>query len=756
MERRLSERVVAFVLTAAMAVSPALAPLSAYADDGNGSGTPSTIGSVDSPEGDQTPAGGTNETTDPVVDPTAPVVDDVTNDVEKPAADGEAGNETNPDATTPGQDGEATTTDPQKTDEEVEGKKEVDAQQQDKKAEPEAVSTQTAEQKKDEKKEEAKTVSVALNADAFVSGNWASNKEVALDKVVTLGGAGQSIEALKLSLGLKEIAGGITYRGYVADKGWLDWASDGAQLGEPGSAIEAVRIKLTGDVANKYDVRYRVYVQDRGWMDWTCGGELAGTSGLDKRAESIEIQLVEKTDGLTTAANSTPYESMGLKAQAHVQRKGDMPVQTGQIVTVGTTGSSLRMESVRIAINAGDWTGNVNYQCHVQRKGWMNPVRNWELGGTTGKSLRVEALKLWLDGELEKNFDIYYRLHIQTIGWLGWAKNGEEAGSADFGRRVESIQIALVKKDAGVPNVGPASDASPKFLSKSSASVNYHVLLQGRSGAFVSDGATAGTTGQKIPITGMSGTVQTVEGFGADLSYSVHQSKIGWSKWFWNGDTAGNFTNNVECIKIRLHGQAAKLYNVYYRAHISNYGWLGWAKNGEQAGSVGVSLPMQAYQVVLVPKNLGAPGSTKNHLLSSKEIKMDSRAQKQSSRTKWLVMINDGGRQIGVYYGKKGAWKRQWVSVCATPSGNQFDGTFTVTGKTYVSGTGYSSWYVTEGLGSGSIHSELYTEGSKTNLWWGGQLGNNETHGCYRLPIDLAKYVYDKVPIGSTMVVYNA
>ncbi len=747
MEKRLSERVVAFVLTAAMAASPALAPMSAYASD-EANGTP-TNGVLNGNDANQILGENNDTTTNPVVDPEAPVNDGVLGEGEStPEGDG---SQTDPTGTEGGQTENATdTTDTAKTEDEVANKEEAEGQN--KNAEPEAITTQTAEEKKAEEKE----ATVALNAEAFVAGNWASNKDVALDKVVTLGSAGQGIEALKLSLGLKEISGGITYRAYVAQRGWLDWASDGAQLGEPGNSIEAVRIKLTGDVANKYDVRYRVYVQDRGWMDWTSGGELAGTSGFDQRAESIEIKLVKKADGLTTAEGGAAFESVGIKAQAHVQRKGDMAVQSGKIVTVGTTGSSLRMESVRIAVNAGDLSGNVNYQCHVQRKGWMNPVKNWELGGTKGKSLRVEALKLWLDGDLEKNFDIYYRLHIQTIGWLGWAKNREEAGSADFGRRVESIQIALVEKGAGEPNVGPASDASPKFLSRSSASVNYHVLLQGRSGAFVSDGATAGTTGRSIPITGMSGTVNCVDGFDGQLSYSVHQSRLGWSKWFWNGDTAGNFSNNVECIRIRLHGQAAKLFNVYYRVHVSKYGWLGWAKNGEQAGSVGMSLPVQAYQVRLVPAHQGAPGSTSNHLLSTKEYKMDSRAQKQSSRTKWLVMINDGGRQIGLYKGKKGAWKRQWISVCATPSGNQFDGTFTVTGKTYESGTGYSSWYVTEGLGSGSIHSELYTEGSKTNLWWGGQLGNNETHGCYRLPIDLAKYIYDHVPIGSTMVVYNA
>jgi uncharacterized protein YjdB len=58
--------------------------------------------------------------------------------------------------------------------------------------------------------------------------------------------------------------------------------------------IEAIRIKLTGEMAKHYDVYYRVYVQGIGWMGWTKNGAKAGTSGYAKRLEGIEIVLVSK------------------------------------------------------------------------------------------------------------------------------------------------------------------------------------------------------------------------------------------------------------------------------------------------------------------------------------------------------------------------------------------------------------------------------------------------------------------------------
>ena len=58
--------------------------------------------------------------------------------------------------------------------------------------------------------------------------------------------------------------------------------------------MEAVRIKLTGSNANKYDIYYRVHVEGKGWMNWVKNGAIAGTTGESKRIEAIQIQLSDK------------------------------------------------------------------------------------------------------------------------------------------------------------------------------------------------------------------------------------------------------------------------------------------------------------------------------------------------------------------------------------------------------------------------------------------------------------------------------
>ena len=89
---------------------------------------------------------------------------------------------------------------------------------------------------------------------------------------------------------------------------------------------------------------------------------------------------------------------------------------------------------------------------HVQTYGWeKNWKKNGELSGTSGKSKRLEAIKIRLTGEMKEKYDIYYRVHAQTYGWLGWAKNGESAGTEGLSKRLEAIEVVLVEKGADAP-----------------------------------------------------------------------------------------------------------------------------------------------------------------------------------------------------------------------------------------------------------------------------------------------------------------
>ena len=86
---------------------------------------------------------------------------------------------------------------------------------------------------------------------------------------------------------------------HVQNIGWQGWQYSGGVAGTIGEGlrIEAIRIRLTGRLAERYDVYYRAHVQDYGWQDWVRNGRIAGTEGQSLRLEALQIELVEKGSG---------------------------------------------------------------------------------------------------------------------------------------------------------------------------------------------------------------------------------------------------------------------------------------------------------------------------------------------------------------------------------------------------------------------------------------------------------------------------
>ena len=107
----------------------------------------------------------------------------------------------------------------------------------------------------------------------------------------------------------------------------------------------------------------------------------------------------------------------------------------------------------------------VVYRTHVQNVGWQPYVANATMSGTSGRSLRLEGLRIKLNNQ-KYNGTVLYRTHIQNIGWLGWAKNGESAGTAGYGYRLEGMQIVLVEKGQDFYSLNPTRAKTAAFVSK--------------------------------------------------------------------------------------------------------------------------------------------------------------------------------------------------------------------------------------------------------------------------------------------------
>ena len=142
------------------------------------------------------------------------------------------------------------------------------------------------------------------------------------------------------------------------------------------------------------------------------------------------------------AAAAAPAQSAtGLVYSAHVQNIGwQASVSDG--AKAGTTGKSLRMEALKIK----GWP--ITYRAHVQNIGWMPwvVVGYDEFAGTTGRSLRMEAVQARLDPVAAERYAIEYQCHVQDLGWLAWTRDGGTCGTTGRSLRMEAIRMRIVER----------------------------------------------------------------------------------------------------------------------------------------------------------------------------------------------------------------------------------------------------------------------------------------------------------------------
>lgn len=284
----------------------------------------------------------------------------------------------------------------------------------------------------------------------------------------------------------------------------------------------------------------------------------------------------------------------------HVQNTGWMENAADGALS-GTTGKGLRLEAIRIQLANSSKDSGISYTTHVQNKGWLSSVSNGTLSGTTGKGLRLEAIRINLTGSIAENYDIYYRTHVQSLGWMGWAKNSENSGSKGLSLRLEGIQIRLVEKGSAAPGSTDNAFAQPHTPSPS---IIYRTHIQSIGWqANVTNGTISGTTGKGLRLEAIQIKLNN-DGLNGTISYRTHVQNKGWMNWTDNGQTSGTTGKGLrlEAIQIKLTGEIANQYNIQYRTHVQNKGWTTWTENGKTSGSTGKGLHLEAIQIRLIRK----------------------------------------------------------------------------------------------------------------------------------------------------------
>ena len=531
-------------------------------------------------------------------------------------------------------------------------------------------------------------------------------------------------------------------------------STDTTETGSP-----AAENKNSGDNAAESTVTTAPKESESAEAD--SASDLSETKDTSEESEEEKEKTEEKDD---KDDKDDAQEIPVISYAAHVQRIGwpDKEVISGETTQTyaGSTGRGLRVEAIRASVK-GDQNLGITYNTYVQRKGWTGSQRDGAVAGTTGQSLRVEAIVMELTGTDAEKYDLYYRVHVQSFGWLTWAKNGEVAGTTNLSRRIEAYEVAIVKKGEAAPERSAARNVA--YLTVPTVTYQTHVQRYGWGQGEVSNGALSGTTGQRLRMEALKIHLGNTTGFTGGISYCSHIQRAGWEKeWKADGVMTGTVGKRLrlEAIRIRLTGEMANCFDVYYRTHIQKFGWSGWASNGADCGSSGYGYRMEAIEIRVVPKGSGAPGSTANTFWKyvNPHAGMDAIAQGYSSSTGYLLMVDRSAHRTGVYKGSRNNWQNQKYWLCSNGKAS----TPTITGvyRLGIKGLYFWSgntkcWYYSQISGDYLFHSVIYDGSSSPVRILDGTLGAATSHGCVRLALENAKYIYDNVPYGTTVVIYN-
>lgn len=346
-------------------------------------------------------------------------------------------------------------------------------------------------------KNDIKSISVTYNTHIQYDG-WEKDFSKRDGQLSGTSGRSLRLEGIKIKLqNTNDIS--IKYQTHIQNIGWQDWKQNGQMSGSEGKSLrlEGIRIKLEN--TDKYSVMYRVHVQNIGWQDWKYDGDMAGTSGQALRLEAIEIKIVDKVERgklyIDTPISNTYYKDASLNISGwkmanvsdtkikvaidndqnivkdeninYIARQDVINAVAGygtikenpkpgfnfkvnlsnlaqgehtiKITVINKDGKVLQTYTKKFKM---DKNLHVKYSTHVQYVGWQSWKQDAAMAGTSGKGLRLEAIKI--DGiNFPKDVKIKYQTHIQNIGWQNWKSNGELSGTSGQGLRLEGIRIKL-------------------------------------------------------------------------------------------------------------------------------------------------------------------------------------------------------------------------------------------------------------------------------------------------------------------------
>lgn len=145
-------------------------------------------------------------------------------------------------------------------------------------------------------------------------------------------------------------------------------------------------------------------------------------------------------------------------------------------------------------------------------------------------------------------------------------------------------------------------------------------------------------------------------------------------------------------------------------------------------------------------------------MINSPLDKMRNLVRNESSPTQYIILVDRAAHRVGIFRGSKGNWQDvQYYQCCVgKPSTPTVSGTFYVgsKGKYFDTGSRGRCWYYTQITGNYLFHSVIYDRQNTPKRIIDNSMDKAVSHGCVRLDIDHAKWIYDNIPRNTKVIIY--
>lgn len=138
--------------------------------------------------------------------------------------------------------------------------------------------------------------------------------------------------------------------------------------------------------------------------------------------------------------------------------------------------------------------------------------------------------------------------------------------------------------------------------------------------------------------------------------------------------------------------------------------------------------------------------------------KMHGVANNQDSPTDYIVIVDRAAHRVGVFKGSKYNWADAKYYKCCVgkPSTPTISGTYYIKsrGKYFDTGTKGRCWYFTQINGNYLFHSVIYDRQNSPKRIIDNSMDAAVSHGCVRLDLENAKWIYDNIPKNTKVIIY--